>query len=446
MLAILCTCAFIQSAVGFADYGDSDKVYDPPKSHHKEHEPHHNEHDPNVLYDHEHGPPKTHYKEPEPHYGPPPTHHKEPETHYGPPQTHYKEPEPHYDPPQTHYKEPEPHYKEPTPHYEEPAPHYDPPKTHYKEPEPHYEEPTPHYDPPKTHYKEPEPHHEPHHKPHHEKPKPHYEAPEPHYEHPKPHPKPHYEPPKPHHKKPALDPHGKGKQCVDVSTYTFPTWVTEDRKCCKTVFKKHTHARTKNVCSDVTSLFCDVWPYTECEMKMYDKTLSGSHWTYKFKPVYTCVKHYEDIVHTKKKPVCSKKPKQVCNSKWKISPSGHKVWDGNSDCKTIYVDDCILKDVPEIIKVEKPLCSVTSKIPFMTIEPKKEIKQVYKMECKVLKKNHCEAHTTKECKDITYTESEEKPHKTCDPTYIKVPKQHMVHRKKCLFMKHDNLDHETYKL
>ena len=65
---------------------------------------------------------------------------------------------------------------------------------------------------------------------------------------------------------------------------------------------------------------------------------------------------------------------------------------------------------------------------------------------KVLKKNHCEAHTTKDCKHIEYNESKDIPHKTCDPTYIKKPKQHLEHKKKCLFMKHDNINHETYKL
>merc|ERR1711962_661950 len=195
-----------------------------------------------------------------------------------------------------------------------------------------------------------------------------------------------------------------------------------------------------------TSQYCDVLPFTECEMKMYDTEVKVSHWVYKFVPVYKCVKSYEDIVHKKKKPVCSKKPKQVCNSKWKISESGEKVYGGKEDCKTIYVDDCKLKDVPEIIKVEKPHCSITHKAPYMTIEIKKDVKVVYKMECKVLKKNHCEAHTTKDCKHIEYNESQDIPHKKCDPTYIKIPKQHLDHKKKCLFMAHNGLNHETYKL
>jgi len=134
----------------------------------------------------------------------------------------------------------------------------------------------------------------------------------------------------------------------------------------------------------------------------------------------------------KVKPVCTKKPKQICNSKWEISPSGQKVWAGNEGCKTIYVDDCKLQDVPEVIKVEKPICTDTDQIPFISIIPKKEIKAIHKMECKVLKKVHCEAHTSKECATIEYIESEEKPHKTCDGTYAHVPTQHLVHKKKCL--------------
>ena len=60
-----------------------------------------------------------------------------------------------------------------------------------------------------------------------------------------------------------------------------------------------------------------------------------------------------------------------------------QVYGGKEDCKTIYVDDCKLKDVPEVIKVEKPHCSITYKAPYMTIETKKDVKVVYKMECKV---------------------------------------------------------------
>merc|ERR1711962_539781 len=416
--------------------------YDEPKPHHKEPEPHPD-------------PPPSHYDEPNPHHKEPKPHHKEPEPHYEVPPSHYDEPKPHHkesEPHPAHYKDPEPHHEPHPEHYEEPEPHHKPHPSHYEEPETSYKEPEPHHEPhpghyeePETNYKEPEPHHEPP-PSHFEKPKPHHQPHPSHYKDPKPHPKPHpiHYDPKP--SKPDLDPHAKEKQCVDVSTYSYPTWVKKDKQCCKTEFKKVTYQKTKTVCTNVTSLYCDVWPYTECEMKMYDKKLTLSHWEYEFKPVYKCVKRYENIIHKKEKPKCTKKPKKVCNSKWKLLPSGKKVWAGNEDCKTIYVDNCILETVPVSIKVEKPVCSVVKKIPFMTIVPKKEIKTVYKMTCKVLKKNHCEAHTTKECKEIKYIESTEKPHKTCDPTYIKVPKQVLEHKKKCLFMAHDGLNHETYKL
>jgi len=237
----------------------------------------------------------------------------------------------------------------------------------------------------------------------------------------------------------SLDPHAKGKQCVDVSSHTFPTWMQKDKKCCKTVFKKNIYQRSANVCNDVTALHCDVVPYTECEQKLYEEEVTTSHWSFENKPAYACVKSQVEIVHKKQKPVCTKKPKQVCNSKWEISPSGEKVWAGNEGCRTIYVDDCKLQEVPEVIKVEKPICTDSDKVPFITIIPKKEIKAVYKMECKVLKKTDCQAHTTKECATIEYTESEEKPHKNCDLANVHVPTTQLVHKKKCL------LDHETFK-
>merc|ERR1712243_137864 len=62
--------------------------------------------------------------------------------------------------------------------------------------------------------------HDEEHPPYYEEPAPHYEEPTPHYDEPDPYPEdPHNE-----HatKETDLDPHGKGKQCADGSTYTFP--------------------------------------------------------------------------------------------------------------------------------------------------------------------------------------------------------------------------------
>ena len=76
---------------------------------------------------------------------------------------------------------------------------------------------------------------------------------------------------------------------------------------------------------NVTSLYCDVLPHTECEMKMYPVLLNTTTWQYVYYPVTKCVKTYKEVVHMKKKPVCVKKPKYHCSSKWKMLPSGEKV-------------------------------------------------------------------------------------------------------------------------
>ena len=76
---------------------------------------------------------------------------------------------------------------------------------------------------------------------------------------------------------------------------------------------------------NVTSLYCDVLPHTECEMKMHPITLNTTTWEYVYFPKKTCVKSYKEVVHMKKRPVCVKKPKYHCSSKWKVLPSGEKV-------------------------------------------------------------------------------------------------------------------------
>merc|ERR1719447_532599 len=425
VVAIICLCESIQISIASPSMNNYVANSDEGKfvswlrslipSHHEEHKPHHEPH-------------KTHFDEPKPHHDPephhephdahhetPPPHHEDPKTHHQPHKTHHEphhdskphhEHKPHHEPHDTHYKEPEPHHKphkihhDSIPHHKphkihhDPKPHHEPHDTHYVKPEQHHKpykihhDPKPHhehkphhdphdthYEPTPTHYKDHDPHHKPQEK-HHEPHDTHYEHPPTHYKdqgpHHKPHEKPHEDdhdlhqkPYKPDHNHTGhLDPHGKGKQCVDVSAYTYPEWKKKPKTCCETKFKKHVIERNKTVCMNVTSLYCDVWPYTECEMKMYEKKVEISHWHYKFKPIYKCIKHYEDIVHQKKKPVCKKKPKKVCNSKWKIDQYGKKVFAGNEDCKTIYVDNCVLQTVPEIIKVEKPYCSVVDKVPY----------------------------------------------------------------------------------
>ena len=44
-----------------------------------------------------------------------------------------------------------------------------------------------------------------------------------------------------------FDPHGKGKQCIHVSSYTYAKWEITPKSCCKTEFPKHTHKKWQYV-------------------------------------------------------------------------------------------------------------------------------------------------------------------------------------------------------
>ena len=87
--------------------------------------------------------------------------------------------------------------------------------------------------------------------------------------------------------------------------------------------------------------------------------------------------------------------------------------------------------------METPYCSVTHKIPYMTIVKKTVEEMVYKMECHVKQKTHCTPKTAYHCATIDYTETEEVPIKTCPDRYVKEPRQYPEHKTKCLFMKDD---------
>ena len=45
----------------------------------------------------------------------------------------------------------------------------------------------------------------------------------------------------------SVTPAGPGDQCVDVSSFTVPEWEADYRQCCKTILKKETYQKRKEV-------------------------------------------------------------------------------------------------------------------------------------------------------------------------------------------------------
>ena len=99
------------------------------------------------------------------------------------------------------------------------------------------------------------------------------------------------------------------------------------------------------------------------------------------------------------------------------------------------MNKCKLVDVKTPLKLEKPVCTITGTVPFITIVPIREHKTVYKMKCEVKKKLSCTYQEDQECNSIEYMESSQKPFRTCEPTEVHVPIQTIDHKKKCLTSK-----------
>merc|ERR1712190_59018 len=329
------------------------------------------------------------------------------ETHYGPPP-------PHHDPPQSHY-EPEPHDKPTDPHYEEPETNYEPPQSHYEPPTSHYEPPTSHHEPPQPHYEPPTSHHEPS-QPHYEPTEEQYGEPNPHHE-------------SPHNKKDNPD-------CVDISTWSEVKYKKAQKEHCKVEYQKYTEEKRDKVCSDVTSISCNVLPYTECEMKIKTVKHTSCEWFWNHQPVRKCHNVIKTITHHKKKPECTKVPKYHCEEKWEVDDHGKKVWAGNGDCKLIEWEDCKLVSVPAKFDYIQPDCSNKMNIPVHDIRDKPDSTEVSSMTCKVKKATKCVPNVTKKCRHILYTETVIKPVSRCEPFYIYVPFQERHHKQKCLFGDH----------
>jgi hypothetical protein len=151
--------------------------------------------------------------------------------------------------------------------------------------------------------------------------------------------------------------------------------------------------------------------------------------------VKKCVNVTKTITHPKLKPNCTTIPKYHCTEKWKIEPTGEKVWAGTGDCKLIEWEDCELVKVNATIEWIEPNCNHTKPVPVHDIRSKPSTEMTSAMKCTVKKVTKCTPFTQRKCKYIHYTEAEIKPESVCVPYKIWVPHQERHHKQKCLFGK-----------
>ena len=90
---------------------------------------------------------------------------------------------------------------------------------------------------------------------------------------------------------------------------------------------------------------CDLVAYTDCSTRpiastqRLDMVEEDTFVSKECKPDKVVV-----LEEVKKIPVCTTVTKQQCDSRWKVTEGGLKVWDGNENCRNVGWEDCLLEE------------------------------------------------------------------------------------------------------
>ena len=97
-------------------------------------------------------------------------------------------------------------------------------------------------------------------------------------------------------------------------------------------------------------------------------------------------------------------------------------------------------------KVPKMECGVEKSLPWQDIEEAEKETMTTSMTCEVDYATDCKPKTSQKCNEIEYMECTEEEKQECPKTTVQMPTQEFEHKKKCLLMEHNGLNHHTYKL
>jgi len=230
-----------------------------------------------------------------------------------------------------------------------------------------------------------------------------------------------------------------GEFCVDVSTFGPVEYDTSPIEVCDSTFAKKCEERYEQVCDDVTEIVCEIVPYTVCEMLMESVPYRSFEVVQKLSKKKVCTTGTDIVKHTKLMPECHEVTKQNCITKWETDENGKQVWAGNEACEPVTWRECELVPKQVDFKVPKIECGDGEDIvndDFIDVEKNQ---MTSRMACKVEHTTSCEPKVTNKCQQIEFQECNEVPTEKCDTKYLKVPKQELEHKKKCLLADDDTL-------
>jgi len=239
----------------------------------------------------------------------------------------------------------------------------------------------------------------------------------------------------------GFDPHHGG--CTNVSTYEPVAWRSKNCTKCTASFPKKSVDKSEKVCIEVPSVDCDIFGYTECSMVMVPKEYNITQMTEKSYQVRKCEPVERTIMHKKKVPECKNVTRHHCVTKWKILPSGERIFSDNDDCREFTWQECSLKEIEVPFVTTEIECKNTTKIPWMDCEEVVSSQMTMNMTCEPKAAVKCVPINETLCITVEWQESYLEVEYDCETVQTAEPYQEVYHRKKCLLSNTDaDLDTE----
>ena len=194
--------------------------------------------------------------------------------------------------------------------------------------------------------------------------------------------------------------HGEGHDdnCVDNSHFSGIEYNVTTRTVCRHKVENVCQKKKEEVCIPVMKMTCGLVAYNDCSTKPLastqrcDKVEENTFVSKECKPDKVVV-----LEEVKKIPVCTTVTKQQCDSRWKVTEEGLKVWDGKENCRNVSWEDCLLEEKIMKEDIATYSCVESDILPYPSLLVKTEDIESYERLCQVTGNTVCTYQENTQC-------------------------------------------------
>ena len=163
--------------------------------------------------------------------------------------------------------------------------------------------------------------------------------------------------------------HQETGNCVDISYYDQVQYNESLIELCSYHVKSSCVKRKQQICQDVPVHSCKIVGYTDCqEIPTVEAVDDDKVVINQFSPQECVPGPVEVLTEMKNMPVCVDVTKQQCDSKWKVTEYGQKVFVSNENCHDVTWQECTMQLQPVTTDVPTWTCAPASPVLYQSVQ------------------------------------------------------------------------------